>query len=583
MRKPGRCWRIGLAATLLLSCSPVALHAETSNEELAKQIAELKAQIRELKGAVSETRVEGRKTREKVRAVAERAPAPPIVAPAAAPFTIPEGSAPVFVTADKKLQYGALTITPGGFIAAESVFRTRDTQADLLTGFNNIPTNNLGQAHTNEERFSARQSRFATLIEAPISSTTIVAGYGEFDFFGASTTSNNNQTYSYVPRIRHLYATLDFADYGFHVLAGQEWSLVVLNSKGITPRNEVPPPQIDGGFIPGFEYGRIPQIRITKDFGKKLWISLDAEASQSSNVNNGGCTNVVTNTGQTVAGNTITANAATGIAGGNCLVAATGGAFGTQGLNEQLSLNKVPDVIGKVAYEATIADRDVHLEGFGLYRDLLTNVNYGGAANATTGFTSSSNQNTTAYGVGAGLIVPVIPKKLDFQISGLIGRGLGRYTSSGLPDATVNGNGSLKALGAADALAGLTYHVTPSIDLYGFAGFEQVNRDISVGAGGVQTGYGLTGGVNNTGCNNEGGTCTGQTHRIFQITGGLWDKIYKGNFGEVRVGAQYSYTQRNLFAAAVAPTAIGSAANPLISAKADEHQFLTSLRYYPFQ
>ncbi len=159
------------------------------------------------------------------------------------------------------------------------------------------------------------------------------------------------------------------------------------------------------------------------------------------------------------------------------------------------------------------------------------------------------------------MIIPLIPRTLDFQASGLVGRGLGRYTSSGLPDATVNGNGQFKALGAADALIGVTYHVTPSIDLWAFGGFEQVNRNFTTNAAGVQVGYGLTNGVNNAGCNNEGGTCAGQTHRIFQITGGMWDKLYKGNFGEVRVGVQYSYTQRQLFGATAAANGAATAAS----------------------
>ncbi len=595
-KKRTRTLGVGFAAALLLSCSPIALHAETSNNELAKEIAELKAQIRELRGSVSATRTETRREVQKVKAVAARTPAPPPPVFAA----IPEGATPVFVTADKKMQYGSLTITPGGFVAMESVSRTRTTGAGILTGFNNIPFNNSGEAHTNENRLDNRQTRFALLIEAPISKSLLVAGYGEFDFLGAGVNSNNIQAYSYVPRIRHLYSTLDSSDYGFHVLAGQTWSLVTLNSKGITPRNEVTPPQIDAGFIPGFEFARMPQIRITKDFNKKLWISLDAEASQTANINgNGGCGNIVQNSNAAalaapavggIAGQDSISIPGNGVANGNCLVVGTGGALGQQGLNQQFSLNKVPDVVGKVAYEARLADRDIHMEAFGLYRDLLTNVNYNNVAalapstNAVPGgYAASSNQNTTGYGIGAGLIVPLIPRTLDGQISGLIGRGIGRYTSSGLPDATVNGNGSLKALGAADALAGLTYHVTPSFDLFGFAGFEQVNREFSSNGAGGEVGYGLTGGVNNYGCEVEGGTCGGQTHRIYQFLVGFNDKLYKGNFGEVRVGVNYQYTVRQLFAATTVATGTPTAAAPLRSARAEDQAILTSLRYYPFQ
>lgn len=587
---------LGATAVLLTSSAPV-VHAEPSLADIAKEIAALKAENqqiraenRQMKEAIFDMRAQARRTSEKVRTVAaRRTPETRTAATAFPASSIPAGAAPTFVTANKQFQFGAVTITPGGFFAADSIFRSRTTQSDINTSWNNIPTSNSGLAHLNEQKFSARASRFALLAESQITPSTIVAGYGEFDLQGAGTTSNNNQSFSYVPRVRNLYATADFNDYGFHLLAGQSWSLVTLNSKGITPRNEVTPPSIDAGYVPGFEYTRAPQIRITKDFDQKLWLSLEAEASATEGVNNGLCGNVVSNNSTAATTTTgIAATPALGIAGGNCLAVGTGGNFGQQGDQTQYSLNKVPDVIGKVAYEAIYGERDIHLEAFGLYRDFLDNVNYGtGAATSTFtnpgGYASSSNQNTSGYGVGAGLIVPVLPRRLDFQASGLVGRGIGRYTASQLPDATVDGNGAIKPLGGAAALVGAVFHVTPSIDLYAFGGLEQVNREFSSNGAGGLVGYGAPGGVNNYGCNVEGGTCQGATHRIVQVTGGMWDKLYRGSFGELRVGVQYSYTQRNLFAATTNANGIGTSAAPLVSAKTNEHMVETSLRYYPFQ
>ncbi len=603
----GRSFRVGLAAALLLGCSPLALHAETSNNELAKEIAELKAQIKALRGSVAETRTETKKTNAKVRAVAEqRTPAP---APVASAFAaLPEGATPVFATADKKLQFGALTITPGGFIEAAGIFRAKDTNSDITSTLA-IPTNNIDFAHTQETKVSIRASRFALLVEAPISKDLLISGYAELDLQGGGTTSSNTQTTAFVPRIRNIYATLDSSDYGFHVLAGQNWSLVTLNSKGITPRNEVLPPTLDGDVLAGADYGRIPQIRITKDFNKKLWISLDAEQAASV-TNSGQCGNVVsnvasvvntanaangtpasTNTGAVAANNNIAANTATGVAGGACL--ATGaGTFGGQGLNQQLSLNQVPDVLAKVAYEARIFDRDIHLEGLGIYRNFVDYVNYGNGVFATpgtssnalaSGYYSSHKNSTNGFGVGYGIIVPLIKDKLDLQSSGELGKGIGRYTSSSVPDATVNGNGEVKPLSSQSINAGLTLHATPSFDVYGFGGVDQVNRNFSVTTGGAQVGYGATGGVNNYGCETVGGTCTGQTHRVYELTAGFIDKLYKGAYGEVRVAAQYEYDVRQLFAGTTNANGIGTAAAPLRSARAEDQQVYTSLRYFPFQ
>lgn len=584
----------GLALVALV---PSSAFADPTLAEIAAEIRALKAENRQIKAenqqmkaAIADMRVATHRTGEKVRAVMARASARTreVAAAPSAP-ALPEGAVPAFVTANKQLQFGAITITPGGFITADDIFRSRTTQSDINTAWNSIPTSNSGLAHVNEDKLSSRATRFALLAESQITPSMVVAGYGEFDLQGAGTTSNNNQSFGYVPRVRNLYSTLDLDDYGFHVLAGQSWSLVTLNSKGITPRNEVTPPTIDAGYMPGFQYTRAPQIRITKDFDRKLWFALEAEAAASEGINNGACGNVVSNN-STVAGTTtgIGANPGLDILGGNCLAVGTGGNYGQQGDQTQYSLNKVPDVIGKVAYEAIYGERDIHLEGFGLYRDYLDNVAYGTVAPATStyavpgGYTSATNHNTPGYGVGAGVIVPVLPRSVDLQASGMIGRGIGRYNSSQLPDATITGNGALKPLGGAAALVGGVYHVTPSIDLYAFGGLEQVNREYSQNGLGGFVGYGAPGGVNNYGCNVEGGTCQGQTHRIFQITGGMWDKLYRGSYGEVRVGVQYSYTQRQLFGATTNADGIGTPNAPMVSAKANDNIIETSFRYYPF-
>ena len=276
----------------------------------------------------------------------------------------------------------------------ESASRTRAEGAGLTSAFGSIPTNNSVLAHVGESRFEARQSRPALLIEAPITPNYLVSGYAELDFLGAGTTSNFNQTDSYVPRIRHLYATLDNNEYGMHVLAGQEWSLVTLNSKGITPRNEVTPPQIDPAYIPGFEYARLPQIRLTKDFNKKLWLAVSLEQGATANIN--GCGTTVSNT--LAAGGGVTANSTNVLGGVNqvatCQSATGAPNLGQGGLNENLAFNKIPDVLAKAAYEARLGDRDIHLEVTGIYRDIYNNTNVGVALPTTAtspgGFVTSS-------------------------------------------------------------------------------------------------------------------------------------------------------------------------------------------------
>lgn len=51
---------------------------------------------------------------------------------------------------------------------------------------------------------------------------------------------------------------------------------------------------------------------------------------------------------------------------------------------------------------------------------------------------------------------------------------------------------------------------------------------------------------------------------------GFWHDLYKGNFGRVRVGAQYEYVKREAF------EGIGGAPTT------DNNIILTSIRYYPW-
>lgn len=558
---------VGLGAALLLGFYPIAAHAdgdkderihklETMMEEMHKEIHDQKSEIHALRSAVGQTKSEATKTR---RLVVERGSQPQTVASAVPP--LPQGSLPVYLNANRGLQLGGISITPGGFLAAESVFRSKANGGEIATAFGSIPFPNNPLSHTNEFRPTARQTRLALLAEGAITPSMNIAGYAEFDFIGAAQTANSIQSNSYTPRIRNLYTTLDANDYGLHVLAGQNWSLVTLNSKGITPRNEVLPPTIDASQMPGSIYARQAQIRVTKDFDKKLWLSLSAEESQTTFA--GSCATANTAGGLTPA----TANA--NIVGVNniiCGAAETGGAFSSL-TNE--SLNHAPDVIGKVAYEARMGERDIHLEALGLYRNLYDRVTY------TNG--SSTNLNSTGYGVGGGLIVPVLPRVLDFQINALYGRGIGRYGPASLGDTTFSQNGALKPVEEVIALTGLVLHASPAFDLYAFGGIERGMRSyFQSGANTVGNGAPFAtnalGGTNDVGCYTQGSTCSGTTKQVYQLTAGMWDKIYKGSFGELRAGLEYTYTNRQVFNTP-----------GLYTPSTYAHSFYTSLRYYPFQ
>lgn len=459
-----------------------------------------------------------------------------------------------------KIYYKGISITMGGFAEAASIYRDHDETADISSSFSKIPFANDRAGHTGETRFTARQSRYSILAQGDVMKGVTAGFYGEFDFQGAAQTANSNQSNSYNPRIRHLYGQIDWNDSGWHILGGQNWSLLTTQNNGITPRSEVTPPQIDAQYIPGFAWARQPGFRVVKDFHKEFWVGVSVEQAQ-------------TTFGGSASG-AVTPGGAGVISGVNVVTAQapTNGFF--NGTN--YSLNQVPDVIGKVAWEKKLGDQKVHIEGFGIYRNFTDRVNYTTAAATALG-TTAGNYTKNATGGGGGgsiLIYDVIPKHLDLQASVFAGNGIGRYGSAGLPDVTVRPDGQLVGIPETMWLAGGTYHANKDWDIYAFYGSEDERSKTYATSATSAIGYGTLPGSSNAGCVVESltaGPCANVTKTIDQATGGFWWKFYQGSFGRAQFGVQYSYTERKLFADAVG-----------FAPKAQENMVFTSFRFYPF-
>jgi hypothetical protein len=469
------------------------------------------------------------------------------------------------------IYYKGVKITLGGFAEADSIYRSRNTANDLSTGWNSIPFASTASGHEDQLTFTGRQSRITGLVEGNVSPSIKLSYYGELDFQGAAQSANLNQTDSFNPRIREMYGTADFNDSGWHFLAGQNWSLATMNSKGITPRNEVQPMTIDSAYLPGYVYLRQPQFRITKDFlNKSLWVAVSVEEPQTIEsgtvpagtfyaLNNGsgyfgGATSSVssTATGSTGAVSITPTCTTTGATVATLKTTCTAVSVSEPTTATQ-SLNHMPDVIAKVAYELPVYGRTIHVEGFGLGR----------AYTAAT--TAGVEQNVYTGGVGGGAVGPLIPGLLDFHVSFLTGKGVGRYETSQLPDVTFNSGGIIKPIQETDFMAGAVLHPTPTLDIYSYAGAAHENRTSYPGYG-----YGYNHATSLAGCFTEGGSCSAATELLEQVNLGFWKRIYQGSFGRAQVGMEYDYTERHAFA--------GSNGAPI----ANESELDVSFRYYPF-
>lgn len=478
--------------------------AEANTAATSATVAQTQAQVGTLSQSVSET---------------------PAVAKAAAKTEVATA-----ITAEHAKGYSefkGIRLTPGGFLELAGIYRQHFQGNDISSSFS-IPFPSNSPSHVSEGRFTARQSRVSFLAQGNVNPHTVLSMYGEFDFQGGAQTANSNESNSYNPRIRHLYGTIDWngEGSGLHLLAGQTWSLVTMNTKGITPRSELPPPTIEAQYMPGFSWARQPQVRLTADTADHhLWAAVSVENPAT------------TFAGAIPAGLTYNAPAGSGFDAANTL-----------------SLNSTPDFLGKVAYEGSIAGHSLHLEGYGVLSSFVAHLNGVG------------NTSHAGYGFGGGMVVQVVPKVFDLEASGMAGKGIGRYGAAQLPEVAFASDGSIHPIREVMYLAGATLHPTPMLDVYLFAGREQEFAQTLGGAYGI----GLAT-ANNSGCLTEGGACNGNTRRIEQLTGGLWQKIYSGTFGRAQVGFQWEYTERQLFA-----DGQGNAPS------AHQNVGMISFRYYPF-
>jgi hypothetical protein len=491
------------------------------------------------------------------------------------------------------VRYKGITITPGGFLAAESVYRQHALGSDINTPFNSIPFDGASAAHMSEFFGSGRQSRISMLAEGKLGNAKL-SGYVEADFLSAAITSNNNESNSYSLRQRQAWGQAALND-GWSFTGGQMWSLVTETKNGLDNRTEALPMTIDPQYNVGFSWARQYGFRIVKNFANKAWAGFSVENPQT------------TTGGTLVSGQN------------NFLIGSQGTSGGLYNPAANYSFNATPDFVGKIAVQPGWG----HFEVFGVIRDFRDRVfPCGGAITATKGVLPATTTcdgstfpnakgafNNSELGGGGGANVRVtIAKHVDFGVHFLGGDGIGRYGSAGLPDVIIRPDGILVPARNYQALGTLEWH-SKRLDVYANVGGEYEGRQAYV-VGGKGAGYGSPL-FNNSGCYTEAppsatatnvdtpgsgttpinsgtvpapgsaGTplspgfnpaspanCAGNTKAIYEGTIGFWYRIYSGDKGRIQFGPQYSYVERSPWE--------GKGGTP----SAQDNMVLTSFRYY---
>ncbi len=516
------------------------------------------------------------------------------------------------------LHYKGINLTPGGFVAAETVWRQHGTGADIATPFNAIPYENATAYHLSEFYGTARQSRLSLLAEGKLN-WGMLRGYYEADFLGTGTSSNDNQSNSYVMRQRTVWAQAAMTN-NWSFTGGQMWSLATEEKKGMDAfsANIATPQNIDPNYNAGFIWTRQYSFRVVYNTPKvsggisienpQLIYSTAVAANTpyavlGANGNNGGAYNAATSGCATAV---LTANPVTGV----------GTPTTTCSYLATLPFNYMPDLILKAAFDPGYG----HYEIFGIGRfaheqvypgESTTNYLYGGGVGsggavspiAKPSVAGNYNNKIALGGFGGSARIP-ITKTVDFGAKAMYGPGVGRYGNTTLADVTANASGEFSPVHNLSGLLTLEWNPTPRIAIYSYYGGDYAGRAAYVGFATVPTynaatntwtvvtkpaaqGYGSQL-ASSSACTAEqptgfqGGStgyytsagCGLNTRDVQEATLGYWYDFYKGPKGRLRQGLQYSYAVREGWSGApVAGTAH-------YDSKGIDNMIWTSFRYY---
>jgi hypothetical protein len=464
------------------------------------------------------------------------------------------------------IHFRGINITPGGYAEGAFIRRSRALAADVSTPYNSLTMPGASQSQIPEFFGTGRQSKTTAFVDGRVGNVDL-SSYVSADFLSAGVTSNSNQTNSYTLRLRQAWAQAKFSN-GFTFSAGQMWSLVTENTSGIAldddlgKTNDARPKVIDPSYNVGFVFARQYGLRLTKAFGDKVAVAFAIENSQATVTSHGNAPN---------------------------FLVGEAGASNSYNTTANYSFNPAPDIIAKIAFDPGFG----HYEIFGLVdrftdrvfpcAEVETTATCGGQAVGITSAIGAYNASKEGGGFGASARFN-IAKKVVIGVKGFGGSGVGRYGPGGLPDSSINGDGTLHLVKNLMGLGTLEIHLTKKLDFLGYGGVEYAGRaanwdGIANSGAGAVVGYGAPA-FNNAGCFTEtipgsGGfapgtlaKCTADTRILAEGTAGFWYKFYNGPKGSFRFGADYAYVTRNAWSGA------GGEPNGI------DNMIFTSFRYY---
>ncbi len=431
------------------------------------------------------------------------------VAPLATPVTLagqktsdggnPCDSSPDANSVPPYLRLGSVCIVPTGFMDATFVWRDKNAASGIGSNFGSIPYNNVVNGKLSEDRFSIQNSRLGLRVDGEWKGTHFI-GYNEIDFLGTSGSNATTVTNgAVVPRLRLYW--VDARKGGWEFLAGQSWSMLTPNRRGISPLpGDIFYSQVmDVNYVAGLTWSRQPGVRVLYHAGRTLTFGLSAENPDQYIGGSGGGSSIV-------------------------LPAAYTALSGTQldGANENFAAPQLtPDFIAKIAFDPSSR---FHAEVGGVVSTFKT-LN---TANLALGETNTKAGGGVLFGLNGEIV-----KNIRLITTNFWSNGEGRYLFGQAPDLVVNANSSLSLLHAGGTVDGFEAKAGKWL-LFGYYGGIYSGRDSVIDASGKLVGYGYAGSSNS------------QNKAIQEGTLGFNETLWANpRYGAINLIGQYEYLTRD--------------------------------------
>jgi len=438
----------------------------------------------------------------------------PVTTPARASLTLPDpmparsaapqAAAAAPASAPLQLQIGDATITPVAFMDLTGIWKDKNAGGSLGTNFGSIPYNNATTAKLAEFRFSPQNSRLGFRVDGNWKGAHFI-GYNEFDFVGTSGTSNLSVTNgAFVPRLRLFW--VDVRKDQFEFLAGQSWSMLTPNRKGISaiPGDLFISQTTDINYMLGLAWSRQPGARFLYHPNDQVTLGLSLENPDAYIGGSAGGSTVVLPSG----------------------LSSLAGAQLDNSTNVQTTPNLHPDVIAKVAFDP---NAHVHFEIAGIERTFKV-------WNPTT-----NTYFTKAGGGGSVNGNFEVVKNFRLMTNNYWSDGGGRYLFGQAPDLVLRSDGSISPIHSGGTVDGFEAVVNKNTLLYAYYGGIYIGRNVAIDANGTSlVGYGYRGSANS------------QNKTIQEFSMGFNQTLWKdAKYGALSLMGQYEYLFRNPWFVAV--------------------------------